>query len=246
MVFRVLLLWVLLAGVLPAEPFRVGVATGFPPYQYSVEGKPLGLDVELTAVISREAGLDLVWDQRPWDDVVALLRVSRDLEAVAGMEMTGDRNQLFRFSQTLYTRKNLLFLLAGTPGIATLEDLKGLAVTGDRDAYLEEVLEARGLKDAVRLVRTDSKERAFHLLVDGRVSAAIMPEAVGWTLARQAGVQVRALDFGDPGSPVALAFSPDRPDLLRRVDEAILKLEAEGVLRTILNRYGAQGKSGGL
>ncbi len=227
----------LLATSLGAQTLRVGLALGFPPYQYSIAGRPAGLDVDLTEAILHEAGYTVTWVQGPWDDVLATLRTTRDLDLVAGMEKTGIRRTLFLLGRTLYARKNLLFLRANEPAIHRLEDLVGRAVAGDRDSGIEELLASRGLKDDVRLVRTQTKEEAFAQLSTGKVAAAIMPEAVGWTLARKADIVVKVLDFGNPGSPVGLAFPRDRPELLKQLDEAVLRLEARGTIRTILSRF---------
>jgi len=218
------------------ETLRVGVAVGFPPYQDTVAGRPVGLDVALAEVILRESGDTAVWVPRPWDEVMALLRTSNDLDVVVGMEQTGDRGNLFLFGVVLYSRKNALFVV-DHPGIRSLDDLGGRTVAGDRDAFGELELAQRGLKSDVRLVRTLSKELAFEALVVGRVEAALMPEAVGRALARASGVDVRMIDLGDPGTPVGLAVRRGRPDLLARLDAATLRLEKSGALRALRESY---------
>lgn len=222
---------------LGAEILRVGVAIGFPPYQYAVEGQPAGLDVDLARAVAAEAGATLVWTQGPWDDMMAILRTSRDLDLVVGMEKTGDRPSLFLLGRTLYSRKNLLFVLESESKIRKLEDLAGLVVARDRDAFSEEILDDMGLKSRVRLMRTDSKEAAFAALVTRKVAAVFMPEAVGWTLARQAGVAVRTIDFGDPGSPVGLAFNKGNEALALRMNAAVDRLEKKGTLAVILEKW---------
>lgn len=219
------------------ETLRVGLAVGFPPYQDAVAGRPLGLDVALTEAILRESGDTAVWVPRPWDEVLALLRTSNDLDVVAGMEQTGDRGNLFLLGTVLYSRRNALFVLESNPIIRSLDDLGGRAVAGDRDAFGELELAQRGVKSDVRLVRTSSKELAFEALVAGRVEAALMPEAVGQALARASGVEVRMVDLGDPGTPVGLAVRRGRPDLLARLDAAALRLEKSGVLRALRETY---------
>lgn len=234
-------LFLLLFGTLEAQTLHVGAATGFPPYQYVAEGKPAGLDVELAEAIAKEAGAVLVWTQGPWDDLTSLLRLTGELDFLTGMEMTGERTGLFLFTRPLYARRNLLFVLEKESRILRLEDLEGKPVARDKDAFSETLLTQKGLKTEVRLVKTDSKEEAFAALVSGRVLAAFMPEAVGWTLARQAGIAVRTLDLGDPGSPVGLAFRKDQNRTVTRMDAAVDRLEKRGVLKGILDKYRTRG-----
>lgn len=222
---------------LSAEHLRAGVATGFPPYQYAQNGQPAGLDVELAEAVVKEAGLDLIWTQAPWDDLTAVLRLTKDLDFLTGMENTGERKNFYIFGKTLYIRKNLLFVLATNREIQRIEDLNGRPVARDRDAFSEDLLVGKGLKSDVRLVKTESKEAAFTMLATGKVVAAFMPEAVGRALARQAGVSVRTIDLGDPGSPVGFAYRRDLATLAARLDAAIDRLEKKGELPKILSRF---------
>lgn len=231
------LVLLLLAATVGAQNLRVGLATGFPPYQYVAEGRPAGLDVLLAEAVVREAGMTLTWVQRPWDEVVAILRTSADLDLVVGMEKTEPRKALFLFGRTLYTRRNCLFVRADDRAIRSLEDLSGQAVAGDRDAFGEDLLGHKGLKTDVRLIRTPTKDAAMAALALGRVSAALMPEAVGLTLARQRGVAVKVIDLGDPGTPVALAFPPGHRALADLLDQAVERLEKAGTLQKILRPF---------
>jgi len=234
-------LMVLVASFLSAESIRVGVASGFPPYQYEKNGHPAGLDVELTEALAAELGVSVIWIQAPWDNLTARLRLTKELDLLVGMEKTTDRQRLYLLGRDLYTRKNLLFLRAEETSIQKLEDLTDRLVARDRDSYSEELLSAKGLRTEVRMVKTDTKEEAFAALVAGRVVAAFMPEAVGHALAQQAGVAVRTLDFGDPGTAVGLAFPKNGGDgLLRRFDEAATRLEKSGALAKLLIRYRAR------
>lgn len=228
---------VLCSGTAGAQILQVGAATGFPPYQFVQDGHPAGLDIELAEAAAKEAGLSLVWTQGPWDELTSLLRLTDDLDFLTGMEMTGDRMSLFRFGRTLYTRRNLLFLLETETRITKVEDLDGLPVARDKDAYSETLLTRKGLKADIRLVKTDTKEEAFGALVSGRVVAAFMPEAVGWTLSRRLGIAVKTIDIGDPGSPVGFAFRKDQAETAARMDEALDRLGRRGQLKVLLDKY---------
>lgn len=227
----------MVAGSLSAEVLKVGVAIGFPPYQDVRGGQPVGLDVALALAILLEAGDEPAWVPGPWDEVMALLRTPTDLDVVVGMEQTGDRGALYLLGTVLYLRRNVLFVLDPGPPIRSLDDLGGRAVAGDRDAFGEVELAQRGLKADVRLVRTPSKELAFDALVARRVEAAMMPEAVGRSLAKSLGVSVRMVDLGDPGTPVGLAVRRTRVDLMARLDAATDRLERSGVLRNLRDAY---------
>lgn len=236
--FWFLAMFIFVSSSLFAESIRVGVASGFPPYQYEKNGRPAGLDVELTEALAAELGVTILWTQAPWDNLTARMRLTKELDLLIGMEKTSERQKLYLLGKSLYTRKNLLFLRADETTIQNLNDLTDRLVARDRDSYSEELLSAKGLRTEVRMVKTETKEEAFAALASGRVVAAFMPEAVGYTLAQQSGVSVRTLDVGDPGTPVGLAFPKNGGDgLLRRFDEAVGRMEKSGELSRLLARY---------
>lgn len=188
----------------------------------------------LTEAIVHQAGDRVEWVVQPWDELMGILRTSHDLDAVAGMEQSGNRPQQFLLGRPQYQRRSVLVSLAGPGQVARLDDLVNQPVAGDRGSFGEQVLNARGLGGDVRLLRTATKEQSFALLMSGRVVASLMPDGVARYLAKLRGIPIAILDLGDPGTPVGLAFSKDRPDLAARLDRAVEALERSGDLRRLI------------
>ncbi|HUX42712.1 MAG TPA: transporter substrate-binding domain-containing protein [Rectinemataceae bacterium] len=219
-----------------AQRYSLGFATGYPPYQFREGGKPAGLDIELAKVLAKY-GLSFSIIQDNWDDVVARLRNRVGMNIVGGMEISAERAAQFDFSPALYFRKNVVFVPAGTSNIKGLVDLEGKIVSGDRGSYVENRLDKMGIKDGVRLVEYESKEDSMKALKDGKVVASIMPDAVGFYLAKRLGVAVRLIDVGDPGSPVGFAARKGDASTLASVDAAIQKALASHAFDPVFDKW---------
>ena len=76
-----------------AEQYTLGLATGYPPYQFTEGGQPAGLDIEIAGVLAKE-GLNFTMIQDNWDDVVAMLRNRAGMDIVGGMEINAERQAL--------------------------------------------------------------------------------------------------------------------------------------------------------
>ena len=219
-----------------AERFTLGFATGYPPYQFTESGQPAGLDIEIAGVLAKE-GLNFSIIQDNWDDIVAMLRNRTRVDIVGGMEINAERQAWFDFSPALYRRRNVLFVPADDTTIRGLGDLVGKKVSGDRGSYVENKLATMGIKDAIRLVEYGSKEESMQALKVGKVVASIMPEAVGFYLAKRFGVRVRLVDVGDPGSPVGFAVRRGDTATLAAVDAAIRKALATRAFDSIFGKW---------
>ncbi|WP_338667320.1 transporter substrate-binding domain-containing protein [Pseudodesulfovibrio methanolicus] len=213
------------------------MARGYPPYQFlDAMGEPAGLDIEVAGLVFARMGVECRMVPGDWDDVVASLRLGR-LDCVCGMEINRDREHFFAFTTPYYSRKVVIFVRRDGAGLGTVEDLVGKAVAGDRHSFAEHYLKQRGLLNAIRIVRTKSKEQSMRMLKDGKVVAVIAPLAVGQLLAKRQGVPVRVIDVGDPGSPVGFAVETGNDVLLEKLEKAIEELKREGALQPVLDRW---------
>ncbi len=237
---RCLQLLILLLALSPGAAtaggeLRCGVASGFPPYQFSVNGEPAGFDVDVARAVCARLGLTPRFEQGDWDNVVNLLRFGT-LDVIVGMEVNTFRGDLFDFSAPYSTRHDVVFVLANSTATRE-EDLFGGVVTGDRHSFVELHWQARGIHRNIRVTQTGTKAEAMQSLAEGRSLAAIMPLEVGRHLAREKGLAVRVLLEPDPGSDVAIALPKGRTELRQRLNEILEALRASGELESLARKW---------
>ena len=215
---------------------RCGVATGFPPYQFSIDGETTGFDADVARLIFQRLGKAFQFRQQSWDLVFNELRFG-DIELIAGMEVNALRNKFFDFTRPYYSRYDVIFILDDNQQITKLEDLHNRFVSGDRHSYIETHWKELGTLYDFRIIATESKEKSMQLLKEGRIQAAIMPKAVGLSLAQQMGIGVTILDNPDPGSPVAFAVKKGNHQLLAQIDETLEALISEGEIEQLYQKW---------
>ncbi|QYJ81265.1 transporter substrate-binding domain-containing protein [Shewanella aegiceratis] len=215
---------------------RCGVATGFPPYQFSAGGETTGFDADVARLIFKRLGMPFQFRQQAWDLVFNELRFG-DIELIAGMEINALRTKFFDFTRPYYYRYDVIFILEDNQQITKLEDLHNQFVSGDRHSYIETHWKELGTLYDFRIIATPSKERSMQLLKEGKIQAAIMPKAVGLYLAQQMGIEVKILDNPDPGSPVAFAVKRGNHQLLAQIDEALEALISEGEIQRLYEKW---------
>ena len=219
------------------ELMTIAVAEGYPPYQFqSKEGKPVGLDVDIIMLVKNILNVDVRIIQGSWDDSIKALRMGM-VDCVGGMEINEKRSTIFDFTTPCYSRKSTVFTLKGNSDIASLKDLTGRIIAGDRHSFTEEMFSRKGIKRHIRIYQPQSKDRSMLLLKEGIVVAMIAPRAVGLYLASKHGVVLKIIDDSDPGSPVGLAVIKGNTKLRDRLDGALDDLRRNGSLDAVLKKW---------
>ena len=217
------------------SPLTVGAASGFPPYQFVLQGEPAGFDTDVARAVAKRLGRQASFVQGEWDNVVSLLRIGR-IEVIVGMEVNEFRRTYFDFSTPYSRRHDAVFVLAASRARA-VEDLFGQIITGDRHSFVELLWREKDIHRRIRISQTGSKEEAMHLLAAGKTAAAIMPLEVGRYLATKMGIDVRVLSNPDPGSEVAIALRKGQPRLKAELDAALADIRDSGELDAIARKW---------
>jgi ABC-type amino acid transport substrate-binding protein len=212
-----------------------GVATGFPPYQFVIDDKPAGFDVDVAKAVCGRLGALSRFEQGKWDDVVSMLLFGK-IDMVVGMEVNAFRHEYFDFSRPYAKRHDVVFVAADST-VTRVEDLFGLIITGDRHSFVELHWKEQGIHQKIRIMQVGSKEESMDLLARGETAAAIMPLEVGKYLAAMRGLEIRTLGNPDPGSDVAIALRKGNPELLGSINEVLRDLQADGELDALARKW---------
>ncbi|WP_164880784.1 transporter substrate-binding domain-containing protein [Aestuariirhabdus litorea] len=215
------------------EPLRCGVATGFPPFQYVLDGQPAGLDVAVIHALARELNHPVEIVQRPWEEVLRLLRKG-EIECVAGMEVTEERSRYSRFTVPYYSRQAVIFVRADNAKVIDERSLEWSMVSGDHDSEIERRIQSStGDGSHPRFFPVASKRDAMELLQRGLVEASIMPREVGFYLAAELGLKVRVVGRPGKASPVVIGVARDLPQLHLSIERGLVSLIERGEIKRL-------------
>jgi polar amino acid transport system substrate-binding protein len=235
------LLLAIIAGVnstANAQPLRWGAdAEGGAPYVFKDPDDPnrnVGFEVELAAALEKELGRKIEFRQYNYDSLVSGLERGDFDFAMNGLEITPDRQQRLRLSRPYYKYRLQLVTRADETRFFNLEQcklVKGIVGTlGDTAA--SRLLEARGIQAKVY----DGQAEPYQDLDLGRIDAVLMDEpiAVFYALSNQ-----KLRFVGEPFAEghYAIAFRKDQESLAKQFDEAIERLEQNGTLRQIAEKW---------
>ena len=159
----------------------IGGDANYPPFEYLDEnGRPQGLNVELTRAIAAEVGLDIEIRLGPWQQIMPALE-SGAIDAVQGMAYSTARDLAFDFTQSYRVNHYIGVVRQGHGKLPeVLADLSGRRIAVEQGDIAEDYLVRNGASDDVLVL--GSQEDALRAVSQGEADVALVSRltAVYW------------------------------------------------------------------
>ena len=221
----------------PKEDLVMATNAAFPPYEYRDEGdKIIGIDAEIMEAIAKEIGMNLVIEDMEFDSIIPAVQSGKADVGAAGMTITDERLQTIDFSKSYTTAKQVIIVPADS-AIASPDDLNGkiigvqLGTTGD--LYMTWDYEDEGL---ATVERYNKGNEAVLALSQGKIDAVVIDNEPAKVFVEQTeGLKILETEYVI--EEYALAISKDKPELLEKVNNALTKLQDNGSIQKIIDKY---------
>lgn len=223
-------------GEIPDTEIRTLVMatnTDFPPYEYYQGGLITGIDIEIAELIARELGAELEITDMDYNGIIGAVQNGTADFGMAGIAVTADRSERVDFTDSYITNTQMIVVMQGSD-ISGAEDLYGkkIGVVADSTADVY-VTYDYGEDCAVRCRRSAD---VLMELKSGTVDAVIVSDTVAerWMLDNDS-IAVIGTPYVE--EEYAIAVAKENTELLNQINAAIAKLEREGKIQAIADKY---------
>lgn len=206
-----------------------------PPYEYIQDGKVVGLDIDIINAIGKELGKKVVIKNLDFPALLPALSTNSVDLVTAALTATEERKEHIDFSNG-YSSTSMAVLLKKGENIKSIEDLNGKVIGVQMSTTWETYV-----KDlAVRFPDIRIRSLANNLvLVEelkvGSVDAIIMEEMQVQKFVQNV-EDLDSFSLADTKGEFAIAF-PKNSTLTPLINNAIQKLQSEGVLKQIKEKW---------
>lgn len=218
-----------------AKKLYVGTNAEFAPYEYLENGKMVGFDIELMDAIGEELGYEIVWSNMSFDGLLPALQMKKIDAVIAGMSQTPERQKAVTFSMPylLFSSDEHYVIVNEESSYVKKEELNGKKIGVQIGTIQEEF--AKDLGGLPQLY--NSWTGALMDLQQNKIDAVIIADVSGEEyLKTMKGIKkIDVVEENFPGASIALRKG--ETELAEQINQAILKIDAEGKYLEILKKY---------
>ena len=218
-----------------AKKLYVGTNAEFAPYEYLENGKMVGFDIELMDAIGEELGYEIVWSNMSFDGLLPALQMKKIDAVIAGMSQTPERQKAVTFSMPylLFSSDEHYVIVNEGSSYVKKEELNGKKIGVQIGTMQEEF--AKDLGGLPQLY--NSWTGALMDLQQNKIDAVIIADVSGEEyLKTMKGIKkIDVVEENFPGASIALRKG--ETELAEQINQAILKIDAEGKYLEILKKY---------
>ena len=218
------------------EDGKLHMATNaaFPPYEMTTDdGGFEGIDVESAEAIAAELGLELQIDDMDFDAALLAAQEGKSDMVMAGVTVSEERMKVMNFSNPYSTGVQVIIVPEDSE-IATVADLAGHMIGTQRgttgNIYCEDEFGAENV------TTYDNGLTAVQALNNGQVDCVVIDSAPAQEFVK-ANPGLKILDTEYVTEDYAIGISKENTALLDAVNAALAKLQADGTVQAIVDKY---------
>ncbi len=234
----------LASGVgMAGEKIRIAIEGAYPPFNYiGPDGKLAGSDVDVANALCKVMGADCELMAQDWDGMIPGLLAKKFDAIVASMSITEKRKKAVNFTKPYYQAPAQFVTNKGSGLVVSKGALKGKKIGVQRATtyanYLESVYGG-----TIKIVYYDTVENHNLDLGAGRLDA-VLAQAIymGGVLKKPEGKNFEFIgemiwDKKYIGEGAGIAVHKQNTELLKKLDEALAKIIADGTHKQIFRKY---------
>ncbi len=230
----VMILGITATGCGKKEDLVMATNASFPPYEYYEGTKIVGIDAEIAEAIAKKLKMNLVIEDTEFGSIIAGVQSGKYDFGMAGMTVNDERKQSVNFTTTYATGKQVIIVKEGS-AIKSVDDLSSSIKIGvQQDTTGHIYCEDDYGKDAVVAYKTGND--AVQALITNKVDCVVIDnEPAKAYVAQNSGLTILETEYVI--EDYAICIAKNNTDLLNKVNDALAELQADGTIKSILDKY---------
>ncbi len=208
--------------------YRVGIDTTYPPFEYEVDGKYVGIDVDLITAIAEDQGFEVKLEAMDFKGIIPALQAGQLDIAMGGMSITEERKEVVDFTDPYFDAGVSLVANKENTEIQSVEDLKGKKVAVKKGTvganYAESIVNDIGFE----IIQFDDSPSMFLEVQNGNAAALFEDyPVISYAIAQQdLGLQVVGDRLNDDQYGIGVLKGKNQ-ELLEKINTGLKKLKRE-------------------
>lgn len=227
------------AAPTPTKVYVVGTDAAYAPFESVVaSGEIEGFDIEVVKAVAAKAGIEVKFVNTPWDGIFRALDTGERDMVVSAVTITDERKQTMDFSDSYFNATQLIAVKDNSK-VTKFDDLKTLKVGVQTGTTGDEMVQKLLGKTSSNIRRYDTTPLALKELETGGVAAVIADNGVvqHYIQNNPTAKLISVNDSSFTPEQYGIAMKKGNADLVKKVNDALAAIKADGSYDTIHVKY---------
>ncbi|WP_066370471.1 basic amino acid ABC transporter substrate-binding protein [Neobacillus fumarioli] len=223
------------------QTLKVAADTTFPPFESEKDGKVQGFDIDMINAIAKKENMKVEISTMQFTGLIPALQAKSVDVAVAGMTIKKTRLAAVDFSNAYY-KSGISVLTKTSSSAKSLDDLKTKLVATKKGTSSVDLLKSKGIP-AQNIKQYDNINDAYSALESGGADAVVFDSPVnsGYASSHK---DVHVIQAIPTGEYYGIAVVKNNPDLLKKINDGLKAIKADGEYEKLFDKYFGGDKSG--
>jgi polar amino acid transport system substrate-binding protein len=222
----------------------IGSSPDFPPYESIDEnGEFVGFDVDLMDEIARRMGVEVQWQDMPFDVTITTLQAGDVDISVSTHQKTPDNSQQVDFTIEYAPATTVFLKRTDRPDIVIneIEDVAnwkvGVQTGGTNEKWLQDNLVATGLMPAENLLTYERHDAQLLDLINGRVDLMTSEGNTGAVFVEEHPIEFALITTKMNQSNYVIAVPKGWDDLRELFNQLITEMQEDGTIDQLEDKW---------
>ncbi|MBU3824430.1 MAG: transporter substrate-binding domain-containing protein [Candidatus Oceanisphaera merdipullorum] len=218
--------------------YTVGVDNTYPPFEFTQDGKLVGIDVDLITAIAKDQGFDIKIEQMDFSGIIPAMQAGMLDIGMGGMSITDKRKETVDFSDPYFAAGVSLVVPDTNQTITSLNDLSGKKVVVKNGTVGASFADKNTEEYGYSIIQVSDSASMFQEVTNGTADALMEDYPVISYAIANGGLKLKTVGERLTGDNYGISVLKDKNDeLLDMVNTGLNNLKENGEYDKIINRY---------
>lgn len=224
------------------KKYTFGTDATYPPFEFQKDGKYIGIDIDLINAIAKEEGFEVELKPMNFKGIIPAI-TSKQLDgAIAGISITDERKQVVGLSDPYYKAGLSLIVREDNTTIKTPEDLKGKVIAIKKGTSGAKLADEYGKTYGATVKYFDDSPAMYQEVANKNADVTLEDfPVISYKIAVDPNSKLKIVGDRLNGDNYGIAVSKDNEELMKKINDGIKKVKANGKYDEIISTY--MGKS---
>ena len=218
--------------------YKVGVDNTYPPFEFTKDGKLIGIDVDLITAIAKDQGFKIDIEQMDFSGIIPAMQAGMLDIGMGGMSITDKRKETVDFSEPYFAAGVSLVVANNNQTITSLDDLSGKKVVVKNGTVGASFADKNTKQYGYSIIQVSDSASMFQEVTNGTADALMEDYPVISYAIATGGLKLKTVGERLTGDNYGISVLKGKNDeLLKMINKGLTNLQDNGEYDKIIANY---------